>query len=298
MAGSLSAGYSLPQAVDTVVRDGQDPIADRVQPGARRDPARRPDRGRAETHRRPDAQQGLGLGRHGDPRSSARSAATWPSCSSRWRRRCASGRASAARSRRCRPRAGCPPGSSAACRSSSPSTCSSSRPELHPDARQEPLGWLMIVGGVILMTVGGLWMRKIVERGGLTMADIALIVGLGRDLLSPWSSSLATDRRAHRRARAGRPQPGRGAGLPGRTRQHARRARPSRSTSGSSTRWSTTAAGSAGASLPAARSSGSASGSTPPARRPAGTSTASSPSRCIGALLAGLLAIALLADPR
>jgi tight adherence protein B len=28
---------------------------------------------------------------------------------------------------------------------------------------KEPLGWLMIVGGLILMTVGGLWMKKIVD---------------------------------------------------------------------------------------------------------------------------------------
>jgi tight adherence protein B len=26
-----------------------------------------------------------------------------------------------------------------------------------------PLGWIMIVASVILMTVGGLWMRKIID---------------------------------------------------------------------------------------------------------------------------------------
>ena len=51
LAGSLSAGYSLPQAMDTVVREGQPPMSRRVQPGAGRGPTRRPDRGRAGRRR-------------------------------------------------------------------------------------------------------------------------------------------------------------------------------------------------------------------------------------------------------
>ena len=52
LAGSLSAGYSLPQAIDTVVREGHAADRRRVQPGTGRDPARRADRGRAGRRRR------------------------------------------------------------------------------------------------------------------------------------------------------------------------------------------------------------------------------------------------------
>ena len=41
MSGSLSAGLSLTQSVDTIVREGAEPIAVGVQAGAGRDPARR-----------------------------------------------------------------------------------------------------------------------------------------------------------------------------------------------------------------------------------------------------------------
>ena len=65
VAGSLSAGYSMPQALDTVVREGNQPMAARVLPRTGRDPARRPARGRAGHRRRPDAVPGLPLGRDG-----------------------------------------------------------------------------------------------------------------------------------------------------------------------------------------------------------------------------------------
>ena len=51
MAGSLQAGLSLAQALDTVVREGTRADRRRVPPRAGRDPARRPDRGRAGVHR-------------------------------------------------------------------------------------------------------------------------------------------------------------------------------------------------------------------------------------------------------
>ena len=40
MSGSLAAGLSLAQSVDTIVREGSEPIAGGVPPGAGRDPAR------------------------------------------------------------------------------------------------------------------------------------------------------------------------------------------------------------------------------------------------------------------
>jgi len=38
-----------------------------------------------------------------------------------------------------------------------------SRPDYILALTEEPLGWLMIASGVILMVVGGLWMKKIVD---------------------------------------------------------------------------------------------------------------------------------------
>ncbi len=69
VAGSLSAGFSMPQAMDTVVREGQQPIAGRVQPCTRGGAARRADRGSAGRRGPADEEQGLRLGRdgHQDP---------------------------------------------------------------------------------------------------------------------------------------------------------------------------------------------------------------------------------------
>ena len=41
MSGSLSAGLSLAQSIDTIVREGTEPIAERVPARRHRDPARR-----------------------------------------------------------------------------------------------------------------------------------------------------------------------------------------------------------------------------------------------------------------
>ena len=67
MAGSLSAGLSLAQSVDTVVREGTEPDRWRVPACPDRDQARSRDRGRAGRHRRPHGVQGLRVGRDGDP---------------------------------------------------------------------------------------------------------------------------------------------------------------------------------------------------------------------------------------
>jgi tight adherence protein B len=37
------------------------------------------------------------------------------------------------------------------------------RPSYILTLTKEPLGWLMIAGGVIFMVIGGLWMKKIVD---------------------------------------------------------------------------------------------------------------------------------------
>ena len=41
MAGSLQAGLSLPQGMDTIVREGAEPMSDGVPPSAGRDPSGR-----------------------------------------------------------------------------------------------------------------------------------------------------------------------------------------------------------------------------------------------------------------
>ena len=146
MSGSLSAGLSLAQSVDTVVREGTEPISSRVQAGADRDPARRRARGRPRGRRRALREQGLRTGSSWRSTSSARSAATSPSCSTPWRPPCASASTCAARSPRSRPRASSPRGCSAGCHRRSWSTCCSTNRDYVMPMFTEPLGWLMLGG--------------------------------------------------------------------------------------------------------------------------------------------------------
>ena len=114
MAGGLSAGLSMPQAVDTVVREGHEPMAGELRRALVEQRLGVDDRGRPRRRRRPHGERGLRLGRHGDP-DPARGG--WQprrrSCT-RSPTRSGSGSTSAGRSRSSARRAGCPPGSSAA----------------------------------------------------------------------------------------------------------------------------------------------------------------------------------------
>ena len=91
----------------------------RVPPRPGRDPARRADRGRPRARWPSGWRARTSSGPSWRSASSARSAATWPSCCSRWRPPCASASTSAARSSPCRPKAGSRPTSCSACRPAS-----------------------------------------------------------------------------------------------------------------------------------------------------------------------------------
>ena len=66
ISGSLAAGLSLAQSMDTVVREGNEPVAVGVQAGPDRDPARRPAGGRSRCSGRAVREQGLRVGGDGD----------------------------------------------------------------------------------------------------------------------------------------------------------------------------------------------------------------------------------------
>ena len=100
MSGSLSAGLSLAQSVDTVVREGQEPIAGEFKRVLVETRLGVPLEDALDGVARADGQQGLRAGWSWPSGSSARSAATCPSCSTTSRRRCASVTTSAGRCRR------------------------------------------------------------------------------------------------------------------------------------------------------------------------------------------------------
>ena len=107
------------QAVDTVVQEGSEPIAQRVPPRDHRAAARRRDRGLARDRRRADGERRLQVGRDGDPHPARGRRQPGRAAAQRRRRPCASASTCAARSPCSAPRVGCRPGSSAACRRSS-----------------------------------------------------------------------------------------------------------------------------------------------------------------------------------
>ncbi len=67
MSGGLSAGLSLPQAVDTVVREGQEPMAGELRRALVEQRLGVDHRGRPRRRGRPDGVPGLQLGGHGRP---------------------------------------------------------------------------------------------------------------------------------------------------------------------------------------------------------------------------------------
>ena len=67
MAGSLQAGLSLPQGMDTIVREGAEPMSTEFRRALVETRLGVVDRGRARVHRRAHAQRRLPVDRHGDP---------------------------------------------------------------------------------------------------------------------------------------------------------------------------------------------------------------------------------------
>ena len=96
-------------------------------------------------------------------RSSVRSVATSPSCSTRWPRRCVSASTSAARSPRWPPKGSSPPGCWAASRRSSCSTFCLTNHDYVIVMFQEPLGWAMLAGAATILAVGVFWMSRLVK---------------------------------------------------------------------------------------------------------------------------------------
>ena len=225
----------MPQAMDTVVREGQQPDHRRVQPGAGRGPARRPDRGRAGRHRRPDAEQGLRLGRHGHPHP-ARGRRQPGRAAHHGGRHAARAGAAAPPGAACsRPRAGCRPGSSACCRSCSPSTSLLVRPEYLKPLVTDPLGWLLLGVGVDAAGRRRAVAAQGRQGGGLTWTPTwSSSLGLAGVFLAV-AIAAGHGRRHHLRASAGQSLARRRAGHPRRAVAMAAGARTSRSPSGCST---------------------------------------------------------------
>ncbi len=162
MAGSLSAGYSLPQAVDSVVRDGQDPIATEFN------------RALVETRLGVPIEDALET--IADRMRSKDWA--WVVMAIRVQREVGGNLAELlitvaatlrdrARIRRQIQTLSAEGRLSAWILGGLPIVFALyllvSRPSYILTLTEEPLGWLMIAGGVILMIVGGLWMKKIVN---------------------------------------------------------------------------------------------------------------------------------------
>jgi len=162
MAGSLTAGYSLPQAVDSVVRDGQDPVATEFN------------RALVETRLGVPIEDALET--IADRMRSKDWA--WVVMAIRVQREVGGNLAELlltvagtlrerARIRRQIQTLSAEGRLSAWILGGLPIVFALyllvSRPSYILTLTEEPLGWLMIAGGVILMTVGGLWMKKIVD---------------------------------------------------------------------------------------------------------------------------------------
>jgi tight adherence protein B len=162
MAGSLSAGYSLPQAVDSVVRDGQDPIATEFN--------------RALVEARLGVPIEDALETIADRMRSKDWA--WVVMAIRVQREVGGNLAELlltvaatlrerARIRRQIQTLSAEGRLSAWILGSLPVVFALyllvARPSYILTLTEEPLGWLMIAGGVITMTVGALWMKKIVN---------------------------------------------------------------------------------------------------------------------------------------
>ncbi|HEX4818448.1 MAG TPA: type II secretion system F family protein, partial [Nonomuraea sp.] len=162
MAGSLSAGYSLPQACDSVVREGRDPIATEFN------------RSLVETRLGvpiEDALEGIA------DRMRSRDWA-WVVMAIRVQREVGGNLAELlltvaatlrdrARIRRQIQTLSAEGRLSAWILGGLPIVFSlyllTARPSYILMLTKEPLGWLMIAGGVIMMSIGGLWMKKIVN---------------------------------------------------------------------------------------------------------------------------------------
>ena len=162
MSGSLSAGYSLPQAVDSVVRDGQDPVAGEFN------------RALVETRLGVPIEDALET--IADRMRSKDWA--WVVMAIRVQREVGGNLAELlltvagtlrerARIRRQIQTLSAEGRLSAWILGGLPIAFTLyllvARPDYILTLTDEPLGWLMIVGGLILMTVGGLWMKKIVD---------------------------------------------------------------------------------------------------------------------------------------
>ncbi len=125
MAGSLQAGLSLPQGMDTIVREGAEPMATEFRRALVETRLGVSDRGRARVHRRADDERRLPVDASWRSASSARSAATWPSCCCRSPAPCASATTCAGRSSRSPRKAASRPTSCWRCRRASWPTSSS-----------------------------------------------------------------------------------------------------------------------------------------------------------------------------
>jgi tight adherence protein B len=162
MAGSLSAGYSLPQAVDSVVRDGQDPIATEFN------------RALVETRLGVPIEDALET--IADRMRSKDWA--WVVMAIRVQREVGGNLAELlltvaatlrerARIRRQIQTLSAEGRLSAYILGGLPIVFTLyllvARPDYILTLTEEPLGWLMIISGVVIMTVGGLWMKKIVD---------------------------------------------------------------------------------------------------------------------------------------
>ena len=163
MSGSLAAGLSLAQSVDTIVREGTEPIAGEFRKVLVETRLGSVAGDRAPGRGRPVPEQGLRLGRDGHQHPAA----------GRWQ----PGRAAEHGGRHhARARVHPPPGRRprrggqalgdacwAACRRRSCSTCCSPTATYVIVLFTRPLGILMLVGGAVILSVGIFWMSRIVK---------------------------------------------------------------------------------------------------------------------------------------
>ena len=162
LASSLATGFSLPQAIDAIVRDAAEPSAKEFS------------RALAETRigaeledsldrlSPPAGQRQPPVDDHGGPHPASGRRQPRRDAADHGRRPCASGSRSSARCVPCPPRAGSPPTSSSPCRSAC--SCSCSRPTGTTSRCCGPPRWVAPVGrwrGPL--GIGVVWMKSVVK---------------------------------------------------------------------------------------------------------------------------------------